>query len=322
MKTKFKGIFTTKRITYEQPQWLDVNASNIKGTMSWDPTKQRWVFIDEDGNTSYVLFSGITDANGVAGSGVELDGVTIKDGSILSAVSPVQGFPIWNGIDPSDWITFIEDFISVPLDDTTGFPTGWVIVSDDAGTTGDEVDQLGGWLRVACTGTDNDETYLSTLGESFIFATDKKFVLKCRVQLTEAATDDANWVIGVSDTVGADFLQDDGAGPAASYDGAVFFKVDGTLKIQFETSNAAAQVTNATLADFVSGTSYNLAFVYDYGDGVTGSITPYVNGVAGTAHAITIAGLQEMHFVMGVKAGGANAESFLVDYIAIAQERR
>ena len=256
--------------------------------------------------------------------GVTIDGILIKDGSIVSSLSPVTGFPIWNGIDPSDWITFIDDFID--LDITTvgvgaASSLGYYIQGDHIGTTGAE-DGLGGWLEIGAPNTDNHEVYLASTNEAFLFDTDKKFVLKCRIKLTEANTDDANWVIGVSDTAGANFLQDNGAGPAASYDGAIFFKVDGTMKIQFETSNAAAQVTNATLADFASATTYNLAFVYDYGNGTTGSITPYVNGVAGTAHAITIAGLEEMHFVMGVKTGDTNAESLMVDYVAIAQERR
>jgi len=257
-----------------------------------------------------------------SGSGVTVDGVLVKDGSIVSALPIVTGFPIWNGVDPSDWITYIEDFINIPIDDTTGIPTAWTINTDDSTGTGGVIDQLGGWMNVKAANTDNFGTTLSTIGESFLFDTDKKFVLKCRVQITEANTDDSNWAIGVSTVATKDFLQDNAAGPAATYDGAVFFKIDGTMKIQFETSNAGTQVTNATLADFASATSYNLAFVYDYADGVTGSITPYVDGVAGTAHAITIAGLETMHFIMSVKTGDTNAEQFLVDYVAIAQERR
>jgi len=260
---------------------------------------------------------------GTAATGVTIDGVLIKDGSITSATSPVTGFPVWNGVDPSDWITFIDDFITIPIDNTTKYPNGYTVVTDDAGGAENVfVDALGGWINVSSHTTDNDATNIHTQGQSFIFATDKKFVLKCRVQLTEANTDDANWLIGVSDTVDVDLLVDDGAGPAVSFDGAFFYKVDGTMKIGFISSNLTVQVDKADLATFVSGTIYNLAFVYDYGDGTTGSITPYVDGVAGAAHAITIAGLEEMYFVMGVKSGLTNAESLLVDYIAIAQERR
>lgn len=260
----------------------------------------------------------INDVAPIAGSSV-----LYVDG-ILSANPLVYGFPIWNGIDPSDWIVWMDDFIGA--DATTisagaDSSLGYNIVSDGVGATGIS-DGLGGWLDIVTGGSDNNETYFASVGEAFLFDTDKKLAFKARIKLTEANDDDANWIIGLSDNGAANFLQDDGDGPAASYDGAVFFKVDGTMTIQFETSNAATQVTNAALATFVSGTTYNLTFVYDYNDGVTGYITPYVNGVAGTRHAITIAGLQEMHVVMGVKAGGGNAETFQVDYVAVAQERR
>lgn len=197
----------------------------------------------------------------------------------------------------------------------------WVDTVSDGGTI-DATDAAGGVLSIASTGNDNDESYVSSKTESWIFNTTKKAFFQARIKLTEAATDDSNWIIGLSDTVSANFLQDDGAGPAASYDGAVIFKVDGTMTFQFETSNAGAQVTNADVGiAFASATWYTVAFLYDFGDGTTASITPYINGVAGTAHALTISGMEEMHVVMGVKAGGGNAETLLVDYIHVQQER-
>jgi len=257
-------------------------------------------------------------AESTTAAGVTVDGVLIKDGQILNSTFET---PLYHGVDPANWITYFDDFITVPLDDNTGFPTGFTIVSDAAGITGDLVDAAGGFLRISATNTDNHETYLSSLNEAFIFATNKKLIFKCRIQLTEVNTDDANFIIGLSDTVGANSLLDNGGGPMASYDGAVFFKVDGTMTVQFETSNAGAQVTNASLGTFTSGTAVTLGFVYDYNDGTTAYITPYINGVAGTAHALTIAASTEMHILMGMKNGDTNAESFLVDYIAIAQER-
>lgn len=256
-----------------------------------------------------------------ADSGVTIESVLIKDGSVLSALGAATGFPIWNGVDPSDWIIFMDDFITPSVDDIANGSTGYAVITDAIGTTG-VVDGLGGWIGVNATNTDNNETYFSSASEAFTFDTDKKLIFKARIRLTEANTDDANWIIGLSNTVGANTLQDAGAGPVASYDGAVFFKEDGDMSIQFETSNAAAQVTNDDVATFVSGTIYNLAFVYDYGDGTTGTVTPYVNGVAGTAHSITIAGLEEMHIVFGVKAGDTNAETLQVDYVLVVQERR
>lgn len=198
----------------------------------------------------------------------------------------------------------------------------WAVVEDAGAGGGDALDDsVYGVLSVGCDGDDNDECYVSSIAENWKFQTNKKLYFETRITLTEANTDDANFIIGLSDTVAANSLQDDGAGPMASYDGAVFFKVDGTMKIQFETSNAAAQVTNATLDDFVSATTYVLGFLYDYNDGVTAKVTPYVDGVAGTTHDLTIAGLEEMHILMGVKAGGANEEALKVDYVHVMQER-
>jgi hypothetical protein len=79
-------------------------------------------------------------------------------------------------------------------------------------------------------------------------------------------------------------------------------------------------VSTAKLGDYASATWYTLGFYFD-GTATTSSITPYLDGVAGTAHAITLAGLEEMHILMGVKNGGANAEALLVDYIKCVQLR-
>lgn len=221
--------------------------------------------------------------------------------------------------DHLDYVTYFHDFMDFPVDDTTGNPTNFTIVQDAA--VSPLSDGVGGWIAVGATNTDNNETYFSSLNECFKFQTNKKLYFETKIKLTEANTNASNWIIGLSDTVGINSLLDGGAGPMASYDGAVFFKVDGTMKIQFETSNAATQVTNATLATFVSATEYKIGFIYDYNDGVTAKVTPFVNGVQGTTHNLTISGLEEMHILMGVKAGSANAETLLVDYVKVVMER-
>tara|TARA_Y100000310_G_scaffold250194_1_gene256368 strand:- start:367 stop:1044 length:678 start_codon:yes stop_codon:yes gene_type:complete len=221
-------------------------------------------------------------------------------------------------MDISKWHRFEDDFYRLTVD-----ADFWTL-TEDAGKTGTDVinDEDGGWFKNFCDGDDNDESYRISHGQSWKFQTDKLLYLETSIQLTEAATDDANWIVGLSDSAGANMLLDDGAGPAASYDGAVFFKVDGTLQVQFETSNAGTQVTTATgLTAFVSGTTYKLAFLYDYKDGTTASVTPFIDGVAGTAHSLTISGLEEMNLFFGVKAGGANEEAIEIDYIRVFAER-
>lgn len=185
----------------------------------------------------------------------------------------------------------------------------------DAGGTAVVSDIADGMLTITNNGSDNDESYLSTKAENWIFGT-KPIFFEAQV----SATGDHNFILGLSDTVGANFLQDSEAGPAASYDGAVFF-VDGGSYWKFETSNAGTQVTNATFAPYTSTEDIRLGFIYDPNDGTTGKITPFVNGVAGTTHDITLSGLEEMHVVFGAKNKTAAAAVLVVDYFQIVKLR-
>jgi hypothetical protein len=212
-------------------------------------------------------------------------------------------------------IQYLEDFIDTD--------SGAAFTSTDDGGTGTNVllDGQGGWYSVVTAAADNDYHLMSSGTECIKMQAGKPFFFEAKIKLTEANTDDANFIVGLSDTLTTGLLADDGAGPAASYDGAVFFKVDGGTDIQFETSNAGTQVTNAAVSAFSSGTEYTLGISFDPADGVTGNIIPYVNGVASTTHAITLAGLEEMHLIFGVKAGGANAETLSVDYLFLEATR-
>jgi len=198
-------------------------------------------------------------------------------------------------------------------------------VTEDAGAdVGDLLDATlpNGVLSVGCDGDDNDECYVASINKITKFMTDKKVYFEAKVKLTEANTDDANWCVGLCSVYAANTLVDNGAGLVTTFDGAMFYKVDGTMKIYFRSSNGAVQGDAIDLGTFVSGTWYTLGIFYDYNDGVTAKVTPYVNGVAGTTQDITIAGLDALlHAVFGVKAGGANEEILKVDYVRVLTER-
>lgn len=219
--------------------------------------------------------------------------------------------------DPGAYHLFKDDFDDLNVVATTG---RWVVVKDGA-VVGSVLDRAGGWAQIITDANDNDEFYLATIGEGWLFAAGKPMWFEARIELTEAATNASNIIVGATDANGADALLNNGAGPAASYSGAVWFKVDGSLAWQFETSNAGTQVTNATAGTMVSGTAYRLGFIFDPADGTTGSITPYLDGMAGTAHAITLASLTEMNLLIGVKTGGARAETLKFDFVQALQVR-
>jgi hypothetical protein len=185
-----------------------------------------------------------------------------------------------------------------------------------------DADYVGGAVKMVTGETDNNEGYLYSAANAFKFQTDKRVFFETRIELTEANTDDANWCAGLCSVKAANTLADNGGGMVSTFDGAMFYKVDGTMKIMFMVSNGAVQGTPLDCGTFVSGDVYTLGFLYDYNDGVTAKVTPFVNGVAKATQNLTIAGLDAaLYVVFGVKAGGANAETLKIDYVHAAQER-
>lgn len=259
-----------------------------------------------------VKVEGTQHANGNVGFASANLGTGVSDlwrtAPILTAVCDIGAFH-----------QFLDDFYEV-ADTTATDLSRYATVADGAGAL-TQLDAAGGVAVITSGATDNDEIYISSMSESFKFAASKPLWFEARIIPIEVATDKLNLIIGLSDTVGANTLQDNGAGPAASYDGAVFFKVDAGTTWSFETSNAGTQVTTNSLGTATTATAVRLGFIFDPDDGTTGKITPYINGVAGTAHSITLSGLEEMHILFGIKAGSGAAETSKIDYVRVLQVR-
>jgi hypothetical protein len=239
-----------------------------------------------------------------------------------SPYSKTAGASLWDfapqlaALDPAAYTLYFDDFFEYD----GGALGNWADVFASTGTAvvGDGAN---GIVNILTAATDNDSSVLSSIAESWLFAAAKPLWFEAGLTLTEANVDDANIAIGLSDVVDATILTANGAGPPATYDGAVWCKVDGGTVWQFETSNAAAQVNTASAGAFTDGVFTRLGFIFDPADGTTGSITPFYNGVAGTAHAITLAGLAEMHIVLAVQAGDTNVETLIMDYVKVVAVR-
>lgn len=215
-------------------------------------------------------------------------------------------------VDSADWVTTLTD-------------TGTASVGDAAG---------GVLAIVPSDGTvaDNDEAYVESANEVFKFAADKPLLFEARVQFTEANTDDANVLVGVMDAVGANSLQDNGAGPPASYSGAVFFKVDGGTVWQTETSNSTTQTTTELSATNVNnlakkavtagGSAYQtLRIVVTPYSSTNAYVDFFVDGVQVAQHDYVFTSATEMQVALGVKNGSTNLETLNVDYVACSQKR-
>lgn len=192
--------------------------------------------------------------------------------------------------------------------------------SVDDGSTGTNVltDTVGGSASiVTAAAADNDYHLMTTQKKVFKFEAGKPLFLKAKFLLTEAATDNANFVIGLSSVTTTGFVADDGGGPPATYDGAVVFKVDGGTKLQCEVSDGSTQTTNTTAKAFVSGTSYEIAIYFDGVD----RVSIYIDDEEVAGVTIDPANFAEMYVIYGPKAGGSSAETLEMQYIRCHQER-
>jgi hypothetical protein len=199
----------------------------------------------------------------------------------------------------------------------------WTLANDGGTGTNLLNDAAGGTYSIVTAAADNDYHVLHSDAENFKFAAGKPLQFGCRLSLTEAATDDANIVVGLADgPTDGGIIQNNGAGPPSSFDGALFYKIDGTLTWFFQTANGSTKSTTS-LGTFVSGATYEVGFLYrsSGASDTKATIVPVVNGTEYAAHEVTISGLDEMHVIAGVKAGGGAAESLVLDWIGCRQTR-
>ena len=247
------------------------------------------------------------------------------DGSTLISA---PGSGLWAGApspddpDPFKAITIFDDFIS-------GVDTGtqWITL-DDAGTgTNTYGDQIGGSLNILTAGANDDYHAMRSTAQAFDFVGRNELWFEARFKITEAATNQSCWWFGLttSDTTGG--FQAAGAGPLATYDGALIYKIEGAMAIDAETSNAGSQDVETGLATFVTNTWTRVGFhvssaattaictaYFDVAGG-TGALTAH-----GTTMNITRSGMVPMNIVFGVKSGGS-VETMLVDYVKCVQLR-
>lgn len=215
-------------------------------------------------------------------------------------------------VDSADWATVISDLGSAAVGDVVAGILA--LVPSDASVG------------------DNDETYARTANKLFKFAARKPCYFEARVQFTEASTNAANILVGLSSTVAADTLVDNGGGPPSNYSGAVFFKIDGGTVWQAETSNGTTQTTtelSASNANNIArrnvtagGSAYQtLRIDYQPYSATNAYVTFSVDGVVVAQHDYIFTSAVEMYVGFGVKNGSANLETLNVDYVACIQER-
>jgi hypothetical protein len=265
---------------------------------------------------------------------------TVQESTLALAAADLgtPGDSVYLSIQPTDGTLGTDDVILISIElDYVKKDQPWAILGDAAGSVTYN-DAGGGTVSIATGAGDNDEKYIARPLESFLPVADKPSITEFRLQYTEANTDDANIFAGLAQEAGANLLVDDGAGVAATLDGVYFYKVDGGTRWQIGNSNATTQDTDDTEDTAGSSGYHTLRLeINPLGDGTADIVFSIdtnggqdfkqcrANGANPRTPSIkqnvTLAGLAEMHVVLGAKAGGANAETLVVDYAQSWQKR-
>ncbi len=186
-----------------------------------------------------------------------------------------------------------------------------------------------GILSMAVTGaTANDSIYVASTGTLFKWAANINCSAEVLLQYSEANTDDAGICFGFSSSVSATLMADSTMALPSSFTGALIYKIkDGT---KWKTMSSQSTTQNDTTTKYTPSQSGYTRLRVDCK--IVNSVmeaTYFIDQGAGmeqmkdnTARqlpikdTISLSSPSAMKLVVGVKNGGANAETLLVDYLA------
>lgn len=208
-------------------------------------------------------------------------------------------------------IKYLQDFVALPTDDTTGDPTEWTLTPVEVGA-GNSTAVLntaaGGSLLLTTAANEDDGLNLQLKGEAFKLESNKPCYFGIKFQVSDAAQTDVLVGLCITDTTLLGGMTD----------GVYFECLDGSTDINFVLEKNSTETTSAaavgTLAD---ATDVILEFVWD-----GSNVDAYVNGTLQTRLAQTNLPDDEVltpsiHFLNGA----AGAETMTVEWLRVIQLR-
>lgn len=210
--------------------------------------------------------------------------------------------------DPTEWITYFNDFHTYTAGD-------WTVTEVGSGSRA-LTDVNGGALLVTNASADNDRNELQKVGEGFLLASGKKAFFKARFKVSDATQSDFLIGLAVTDTTLQGSVDGDGV-----TDGIFFNKDDGDANLDFnvQKNTSTGQVRATAISTVVSDTFLTVAW---YFDGVS-SVSYFVNDVQlGTVDgSSTYLPDTELTVSFAIQNGEAVAKTMTVDYLFAALER-
>ncbi len=210
---------------------------------------------------------------------------------------------------------FFEDFAQDPVD--------WTTVADSTGAAAAGDARFGVVTLTNAATTDDDGTQLSFDNETFQLVSGERLIFEARIRCAAGDATNLDFFVGLLDFSGTAANNPLGAADNMPANGIGFHKDDGDALIDASSSDGGTNLQTAGVATLVDNTWTVLKLVFDGGATGAATITPYVDGTAGTAIAsVTYATMALMSPVFMVRNGDATTQQTLeVDYVRVIQER-
>ena len=209
----------------------------------------------------------------------------------------------------SEVVKYIDDFIDLPVDDTTGDPTAWTMTVVEAGagnTTVTSANVAGGALLITTDANEDDGANLQLNGEAFKLSSGNPLYFGTRLKMSEATQSDLFIGLAITDT---DIL-------GGVTDRIGFQKLDGETGLKFLLEKDSTETLSSALHTVVADTNIFLEFFYDGAS----TVLVFVNGTQVAAPALTnLPDDEELRVTIQFLAGSATAKTCTVDFIRCIQ---
>lgn len=207
-----------------------------------------------------------------------------------------------------DVVKYDDDFVTLPVDDTTGDPTAWTTTVVEAGagdTTVTSANISGGGMLITTAGNEDDGANLQLNGESFKLVSGNPLYFGTRLKISEATQKDIFVGLAITDTTILGGVTDR----------IGFEKLDGSTDLKFMLEKDNTETLSAALHTVVADTFVTLEFFYD-GSGVE----VFVDGVSVASPAVTnLPDDEELRVSLQFLNGSAAAGTATIDWIRVFQ---
>jgi hypothetical protein len=204
--------------------------------------------------------------------------------------------------------------------------------SADSGAAVANVDQAGGVVTLSSIAIDNNECYLLSTKELFLFAANKPILASCCLAFAQGSTNAINVQFGLCNAVGANNIVDNGAGPKTNASAVMFECRDGETQWRAFNSLSTTQVSTLLSAtnslDKTGHTSASGATTFQWLDievipynATNQKVNYYINDVLVYSYDMVYTSATEMALFVGLKLGSATIETVSVDYLGAWQKR-